>query len=254
MRVKMNWHLVRWEITSVRKRKHGHRKRLNRGKKRGEWKSEKQLPKPVSWRRVRSGEIRSQPENGELASPREKDTDTLPLSFSPFHLHPLHPYPSSPSQPPLSFVQCLSRASFEWQAVTDQLAAKAEGSQCACVCVCVSQSRGLPVQSEQIRGESKWVYQHRWEPTDTHVIKSDAHNCHTWTQSKETKSGKAWGARTVRFRHMLMRTHMHAYTRREKGVLDPTEANLWAWKRLTACLLARDVTEFLSSKQESEGN
>lgn len=224
-------------------------------KKRGESKSEEQLPKPVSWRRVRSGEIRSQPESGELAGPRKKDTDTLSLSpFPSFTSTPLIPFLPHPPNLLSSFVQCLSRASFEWQAVTDQLAAKAEGSVCVCVRVCVSQGRGLPAQSEQIRGESKWVYQQRWEPTDTHVIKSKAHNCHTRTQSKETKNGRAWDTHVFRFWHMLACTHTHAYTQREKGVLDPTEANLWAWKRLTACLLARDVTEFLSSQPESEGN
>ncbi|KAF3849749.1 hypothetical protein F7725_019468, partial [Dissostichus mawsoni] len=40
-----------------------------------------------------------------------------------------------------SFVQCLNGATFEWQAVTDQLAAKAEGW-CECVCVCLSAKAG----------------------------------------------------------------------------------------------------------------
>lgn len=64
----------------------------------GELRSEEQQPKPVRWKRVRSTEIRRQPESG---SKRKTLIPPLPIPPLPPHSHP----PLSASS---SFVQCLN--------------------------------------------------------------------------------------------------------------------------------------------------
>lgn len=106
------------------------------GKGVGEWRAAAKVSQVEE-----SEEYRDKETASEWKQTKDTDTPSLPLALP---LHPTTASPLPPSTPSLhsSFVQCLNRAAFEWQAVTDQLAAKVEGCVFVSECVCVSVRAG----------------------------------------------------------------------------------------------------------------